>query len=403
MKQLYLLLTTLLFLTSFINKAEAIPSFARKTSFSCSVCHSPSIPRLNSFGWRFKENGYQFKGGDNTFQEQVTMKMDSNLELLKNIPFALRIRSNIQVRNDETKIDFQLPKEIEFLAGGRVFEDVSVFYSQALGTTLITPESIEKGFVAFSNIGKLDLFNIRFGKFNLMEWHIPYDKSLTYSKYSIQNNLLSSNSFKLDSNQIGVEMYGRPFDGNIFYHIGLVNGNYSDILENSFDNNTFKDITGGLNFSIDSHRIGVWGYYGKNRFLDKKVEPMRITNVDLLANKDVSFYNTGLSINLNFDSLSIQGIYALSQNLDQVQSLIHGGFLEAIYSYQIEALNNTNFVTLVRYENLIDAQNNNKMSQSITGSFQVLPLLNLNIALEYNHNLSDPTKNLGLLKMDLAF
>ncbi len=44
-----------------VTHVEALPSFARKYGFSCTVCHV-RVPRLNSFGQQFQENGYQLPG-----------------------------------------------------------------------------------------------------------------------------------------------------------------------------------------------------------------------------------------------------------------------------------------------------------------------------------------------------
>ena len=41
--------------------ANAVPAFARKYDVSCNACHTRQ-PRLNSFGQRFLENGYQMPG-----------------------------------------------------------------------------------------------------------------------------------------------------------------------------------------------------------------------------------------------------------------------------------------------------------------------------------------------------
>ncbi len=40
-----------------INKAQALPSFARQTGFTCSTCHTIP-PRLNRYGMMFKMRGY---------------------------------------------------------------------------------------------------------------------------------------------------------------------------------------------------------------------------------------------------------------------------------------------------------------------------------------------------------
>jgi hypothetical protein len=41
-----------------VQKAEAIPAFARKYDFNCNVCHVPGFPKLNDFGNLFRDRGY---------------------------------------------------------------------------------------------------------------------------------------------------------------------------------------------------------------------------------------------------------------------------------------------------------------------------------------------------------
>jgi hypothetical protein len=53
-----LLLSSLSFILSSSQPANAIPAFARKYGLRCSACHE-SWPMLNYFGQKFKDNGYQ--------------------------------------------------------------------------------------------------------------------------------------------------------------------------------------------------------------------------------------------------------------------------------------------------------------------------------------------------------
>ena len=41
-----------------LHKVAAIPAFARKYGLPCSACHE-AWPKLNNFGMRFRDNGYQ--------------------------------------------------------------------------------------------------------------------------------------------------------------------------------------------------------------------------------------------------------------------------------------------------------------------------------------------------------
>ncbi len=44
--------------TCLVDRAHAIPAFARKYGLRCSACHE-AWPMLNYFGQKFKDNGYQ--------------------------------------------------------------------------------------------------------------------------------------------------------------------------------------------------------------------------------------------------------------------------------------------------------------------------------------------------------
>ena len=45
-------------ISSFVNKVEAMPNFARKYSLGCGSCHDV-VPKLNEFGWKFRAAGYR--------------------------------------------------------------------------------------------------------------------------------------------------------------------------------------------------------------------------------------------------------------------------------------------------------------------------------------------------------
>lgn len=46
-------------LSGLVERADAIPAFARKYDFKCNVCHVPGFPKLNDFGNLFRDRGYQ--------------------------------------------------------------------------------------------------------------------------------------------------------------------------------------------------------------------------------------------------------------------------------------------------------------------------------------------------------
>ena len=51
-----------------MDRAEAIPAFARQTAQACTACHTQHFPTLNSFGRLFKAQGYTMGGTQETVQ-----------------------------------------------------------------------------------------------------------------------------------------------------------------------------------------------------------------------------------------------------------------------------------------------------------------------------------------------
>jgi len=66
MKKFYSFLC-IIFLIEFILPTDtlAIPAFARKYGFNCNMCHA-GYTKLNDWGQRFRDNGYQIPGQEGT-------------------------------------------------------------------------------------------------------------------------------------------------------------------------------------------------------------------------------------------------------------------------------------------------------------------------------------------------
>ncbi len=71
-----------LFLVLGSGTVEAIPSFARQTGLSCSVCHTV-FPELTSFGRQFKLNGYTMTNIKTITQKESSSKGKSSRDVLK--------------------------------------------------------------------------------------------------------------------------------------------------------------------------------------------------------------------------------------------------------------------------------------------------------------------------------
>ena len=81
------------------SEAEAVPAFARKYNVNCTVCHTRP-PRLNTFGERFLENGYQMPGTEDGGITEKRRLGDLTLDDVTNILALPSFKGNF-LRNFE--------------------------------------------------------------------------------------------------------------------------------------------------------------------------------------------------------------------------------------------------------------------------------------------------------------
>ena len=117
MKRLLLVATQLLLLLS-VQRAQAVPSFARQTGLSCNVCHS-NPPELTAFGRNFKLKGYVLT--DMSPADKVGNS--KSLLLSKYIPLsAMILLSNTSFQSNQPASQNNaagFPQQLSiFLAGG---------------------------------------------------------------------------------------------------------------------------------------------------------------------------------------------------------------------------------------------------------------------------------------------
>lgn len=388
-----------------IAPAKAIPAFARKTGLSCSTCHSPTFPRLTDTGWKYKENGYQVSDKPTASEENSFTKPDEYLELLKNLPLAVRVKSNIQLKSAHSNVDFSLPESFELLAGGNIYKNISVFYSQDLGTPSSNESAgvFENAQIIFSNLFRNQLLNVRVGKFPIFDWHFDSEKTLTHSGYLIQNSQIGGNPFLLGDKNSGIEIYGRPENGPVFYHAGIFDSNTT-----SPDNSLFskpKDLSMGLVFNLfDIQRLGLFGYYG-NSSMPLPADTTGVASTTAPKFSDTGFYNLSASMDLDFDVLKVLGMCSFSQNMNAEKASLKGGFLEVDYPFTPQIFDYSPTIVAIAKGDVIAST----ISNTTNYDYMVAPAIRFNViknlafVFEYDFDLSDNKKNLGVLKMDTAF
>lgn len=158
--------------------ARAVPGFARKYDLSCNVCHTRE-PRLNAFGQRFQENGYQLPatedGGTTGKRALGDRRHGLTLDSVDNI-LSARIRADIQQASfrGETEatedVDFVVPNVLNVFLAGTAAKNIGYFFEMEYAPGAEGEEAgveFERISVVFSNIGgSHQALNAKVGKFD---------------------------------------------------------------------------------------------------------------------------------------------------------------------------------------------------------------------------------------------
>ena len=342
-KLITIIITVCLFEFIYPFDGQAIPEFARKYGFNCNMCHT-GFTKLNDFGQRFRDNGYQIPGEQgkekNVFEG--------------GIPLALRLPVGYTTykTNKSTASGFNL-LGFDLLAAGVLHKNVSflLIYTPRIdmpSSSYLGPDSLnsnasqtgslESVSLVFSNIIK-DVLNIRVGRFE-PAYHMFSSKRSYYLRqnYEVYTMTTPNNSYGFNDNQIGIEATGH-FRCGFKYGAGFVNGNGGNP-----DNNNNKDIYLNLSQTIGKgdgqsagQRIGLFGYYGWQPLAlpGSVISPTGNTN----GMNSKTFYRYGATGSFNWQTLNMQIMYMKGiddksfNTLDPTKNYdYNGGFVQLDYA-----------------------------------------------------------------------
>lgn len=328
----FLLLT--LILLAAVKEAEAIPAFARKYGFECTMCHS-NFPRLNDFGDRYRQNGYQvpdLETADKTVLEGY-------------IPFAARISGGLTLDDFNNSNDpaYQDVKEfrintVDLLAAGLLARNIGVFMvyppkiEESTGVDQ-QPGTIEMANVIFSNVIP-ELLNVRVGRFEPAYVPFSVKRSLTVSPYEIYA-VASPLGVSMSNTQTGLELTGYTRTG-LSYAGGWVNGSDNKEADDSPADFYARvaQVIGNGGGQTAGQRIGLTGYYGKAS--------------KVVGDPRESVIRAGVDASLNYKviNLGVQYLWGQDRKADTNNDNIDfsGGFAELSY------LPATYFVGFARYD-----------------------------------------------------
>lgn len=260
------------------SRADAIPAFARKYGISCSTCHFP-VPRLNAFGERFAENGFEFAPGEPARDTIATG--DPLLRLQRNIPLAVRLDAYLTALSrrygGQVVVDQQLPWTVKVLSGGQVADRIS-YYVYFLASERGDIAGLEDAYIQFTDVGGSSV-DILAGQFQVSDPLFKRELRLEYEDYQAYRVRVGDTRADLTYDR-GVMALWSPRDGTDLA-LQVVNGQglRAASAQRQYDADGFKNVALRLSQDIGPLRLGVFGYYGEER-ADGSTSRIRVLGPD---------------------------------------------------------------------------------------------------------------------------
>ena len=255
---------TLLLLGTTASPAAAIPAFARKYNVSCLMCHAP-MPRLNTFGERFAENGFEFLPGE--APRDTIQTGDRQLRLQRELPLAVRIdaylRSLSRPAESEATTDLQTPSVVKVLSGGQVADKIS-YYMYFLLSERGEVAGLEDAYVQFTDVGSSGV-SLIVGQFQVSDPLFKRELRLEYEDYQPYRVRVGEVRADLTYDR-GLMALWSPREG-MDVAIQVVNGQglRAASSQRQYDADPYKNLALRISQELGPLRVGAFGYFGRER------------------------------------------------------------------------------------------------------------------------------------------
>lgn len=312
--------------------SSAIPAFARKYGFNCTMCHS-SFPRLNDFGVRFRRNGYRIPGREDV--EKMVYETQTPLALRTSVGFNNTTSSQSPADNVS---QFQV-NGVDLLSGGLLGQNVGYF---AVYTPQMTAgrgvagqdASLEAANVVIT-CPKTRWLSARLGRFEPGFSAFSVKRSLTVAPYEIYDYAFPG-GVAFSETQTGIEVAGIGMCGTR-YTFGLVEGSGTNGNSDSPADLYLRAerVIGQGEGQTSGHRIGATLYRGMAR-PEAGGSREACTRVGL----DATLNSGPLSLGVQYLHATDNGaLWGLGNNVN-----VDGGFAELLYQPR------TRMVGFARYD-----------------------------------------------------
>jgi len=247
------------------SRAQAIPVFARKYGFDCTMCHV-QFPKLNDFGQAYRDNGYRLMGKE--AEEKDVFETPTPLALRTSVGYN-NDTFNDSGGEDETVRQFQV-NGLDILSGG--------LFSDRTGYFMIYVPEIKGSRGVVAQDGTVEMANVvtalrdaplpatlRVGRFEPAYVAFSVKRTLTVAPYEIYE-FTGPEEFALSDTQTGIELAVVLRD-QVKVAGGWVNGSGAQTDSDSprdFYLRASKAFGRGEG-QVCGHRLGGFAYFGKGR------------------------------------------------------------------------------------------------------------------------------------------
>ena len=305
-----------------LDRAEAIPAFARKFKVSCSTCHV-AIPKLKAYGDEFAGNGFRLPDGEEPKRAYVTTG-DESLALLKELPLAVRFDAYVQTADrDNAKTDLEVPYGLKLLSGGPITNHLSYyfyFYISERGEVA----GIEDAFLYFNNIGNTTL-DITVGQFQISDPLFKRELRLTFEDYQVYKIRPGNSGLNLTYDRGIIASYGFDFGMDVFGIVVNGNGIGEAGEDRLFDLDNNKTYALRLHQNFDFISLGFFGLTGKETAQDS----IKVDNNIVIFGPDLTIGNEFIELNAQYLYREDDNAYFKSVGIPKTKS--RGGFAELVY------------------------------------------------------------------------
>ena len=382
--------------------ANAMPAFARRYETSCSTCHQFHYPRLNSYGRRFRENGYQLPAGaEDAVRAKRSVEPGTLAEVLsifKETPISVRAQVFGIVNLDPGAQDKQVYENRLFsfiIGGGSVAEDVSFFFSW----TPFPDPAIHQARIGFHNIAETKLgtgtLNVRAGALFLLDFQRPGHRFLAPGPNSAGSVPVGLNGFHLDDPTLGVEAYGRPRWGPFAYELALVTGDPGD---GNLEQDDWKDVfarSSYILFHNTDHEasLGLFGYLGRSDIV------LNLGGIDIALRDD--FWIVGGDVELDVGAFNIAAMAYASTHSNPAPGVNNVAFqatrLELTWGFARK------WTGSVRYEQVFSTDDTSLERAQVAPHLTYAAASNVLITTAWRQDLRQPEQSSWVLVAEAAF